>query len=164
MPTDLRALLIVLERERERRDAAMLALRDAERRLAQAQAQGLTLLSYRDDTAGRWVAPLGGVTTLPQLQTARDFLQRLDAALQQHEHEQHRVQSLVQQRRAQLLAAETRLASLDKLVERRQRAHRALQHRREQLASDERAQLIASRSEHATHPEPAHEHPDVPQA
>lgn len=164
MHADLHSLLIVLERERERRDAAMLALRDAERRLAQADAQGRTLLSYRDDTASQWGTPLGRVTTPPQLHTARHFLQRLDAALQQHGDEQQRVQALVQQRRAQLLAAETRLASIDRLVERRRRAHRARQDHREQKASDERAQVLAARGPSIDAHDTVHDHPEVPQA
>lgn len=165
MTSDLGSLLIVLERERARRDASMLALRAAEQRLAQMRAQGRTLQSYRDDTEGRWGTPVGRVTSKPQLQTAHSFLQRLDSALLQHEQEHQHAQALVEQRRAQLLAAETRLASLDKLLERRRRAQQAHQRRREQKATDERAQArvapIGGTAAPELHREP---HPDTPQA
>lgn len=165
MPPDMRSLLTVLEFERARRDASVVALREAEQRLGQALAQGRMLQSYRDDTQGRWGTPIGRVTSKPQLQTARSFLQRLDNALLQHEHEHQTAQTLVEQRRAQLIAAETRLASLDKLIDRRRRAQVAQQHRREQKASDERAQARTDSITDATAPDILRDsHSDTPQA
>lgn len=164
MTTELRALMIVLDRERERRDNAAVALRDAERRLAQALARGRTLLSYRTDTAGRWCTPQDRTTSMPELQTAHAFLQRLDAALEQHDDEHRLMETVVRQRRAQLVAAETRVASLDRLVERRQRVHQLQLQRRDQRADDERAQLMAAQAAAALALESPHDHPDLSQA
>ena len=164
MTTELRALLIVLDRERERRDSAAVALRDAERRLAQAMARGQTLLTYRADTAVRWCTPQDRTTSTPQLHTAHSFLQRLDVALEQQDDEHRLMETVVRQRRAQLVAAETRVASLDRLVERRQRVHQLQQQRREQRADDERAQAMAARGIAELAVETPHDHPDLSQA
>jgi flagellar FliJ protein len=164
MTTDLRALLIVLDRERERRDGAAVALREAENRLAQALSRGRTLLTYRADTADRWCTPQDRTTSTPQLQTAHSFLQRLDAALEQHGDEHRLMETLVRQRRAQLVAAETRVASLDRLVERRQRVQRQQQQQREQRADDERAQAMATLGVAALALDSPHDHPDLSQA
>ena len=164
MTTDLRALLIVLDRERERRDSAAVALREAESRLAQALSRGRTLLSYRCDTADRWCTPQDRTTSTPQLQTAHSFLQRLDAALEQHDDEHRLMETVVRQRRAQLITAETRVASLDRLVESRRRVQQQQQQRREQRADDERAQQMAAHGVAALAMESSHDHPDLSQA
>jgi flagellar FliJ protein len=163
MEAALRSLLTVRGREREHRDGAMLALREAERRLAQILAQGHTLQNYRQDAAGRWAVPLGRLTTTPQLHTARNFLQRLDGALLQQDHEERRLRTLVQQRRTALLAAETRLASVDQLIQRRRQAHLTRLQHREQRADDERAQAMGAANA-ATAAYDAHDQPDDPQA
>ncbi len=148
MPTpDQRSLDTVLQRERQLRDEAARALREAEQRLAQVLAQTEALNGYRRETAQRWSTPAGQVTSVQQLLTANGFLQRLDQALAQQLAAQQRADALATQRRSELMAAEQRVAVVDKLVERRRIAHAAGARQREQKSTDESAQsLLANRA------------------
>lgn len=139
---DLRSLETVLQRETEMRDLAMRALREAEQRLAQVLAQTEALQAYRQETARRWSTPAGQVTSTLQLQTTRGFLARLDEALEQQRMAEQRADSLAQQRRTELTAAEQRVAVVEKLIERRTLAHASRLQRREQKATDEIAQQL----------------------
>lgn len=155
MDTELQSLLTVRDVERERRDAAVLSLRQAEQRLAQTLAQEQALQAYRRDTGQRWGTPLGRSADPTQLLVAHRFLERLDEALRQQTVASQRARTLADERRSELMAAETRVAVLDKLIERRRLEQAARRNRLEQKSLDERAQRLSS------HPlaTAAHDHP-----
>lgn len=140
MTESVQRLLTVRDQARQARDEAQRALQQAEQQCAQARSQGQMLQSYRSDTAVRWTTPRDRATDTVQMDTAHHFLARLDTALRQHEFNLHQVTTQATQRRAALLAAETRLAALNKLIERRQKLVLAQTERREQVASDQLAQ------------------------
>ena len=147
MDAGLNSLKTVREHATGLRDEAQRALRQAERQLAQATAQGDNLNNYRRDTANRWGTPLNRPTGVAHLQSAHHFLARLDAALQQQAQALQNARALAERRRAELQAAETHLAALHKLIDRREQAARAKLQRREQVANDEFAQrVLASRA------------------
>jgi flagellar protein FliJ len=138
---DSTALRAVLDRESERRDMAARALREAEQRLQQLLSQTESLREYRGLTSKRWSAHAGQHTSVQQLHTAGGFMLRLDEALQHQGQAEQRAQGIAAQRRAELLAAEQRVAAVEKLLRRRHHARLQQQDRREQRASDEAAQL-----------------------
>jgi flagellar protein FliJ len=144
---DLRSLEMVLQRETELRDIAARALREAEQRVAQVLAQSEALQTYRRETARRWSTPAGELTSTLQLQTTRGFLARLDEALDQQRQAEHRADSLATQRRTELMAAEQRVAVVEKLIARRTQTHVTRVQRREQKSTDELAQQLLA---HAT--------------
>jgi flagellar export protein FliJ len=136
----IRSLQAVLDWERRRRDQAQSALQQAERQMAQAMAQGRMLTDYRQQTAQRWAAPLQRATTPQAMHTARGFLGRLDGALEQHSQIETVARQRAEQCRRELLAAETRLAMVDKLMQRRRVEHQRRLDRREQTEMDALAQ------------------------
>jgi flagellar export protein FliJ len=140
MDAGIDSLNTVREHQRRLRDQAQRALQQAERQMTQTAAQGHTLKSYRMETATRWTTPRGRTTDPVSLSTARNFLARLDGAMAQQTFSMEQLQTLVIRRRAEWLAAETRLAAMDKLIGRRQRAALLLLNRREQFSSDEHGQ------------------------
>jgi flagellar protein FliJ len=168
MNAAVQSLLVVREQARSVRDEAQRALQQVERQCTQARSQGQTLHSYRTDTAVRWVTPRGRNTDAIQMDTARNFLARLDHALDQHQTSLQQSVKLALQRRAALLAAETRLAAIDKLIERRQRQANTQHERREQQAIDQMAQRPRApvhadpHDPHAPQDQPDPSHPSAP--
>ncbi len=144
MDAGLHSLKTVREHASGLRDEAQRALQQAERQLAQAMAQGDTLKDYRRDTAVRWGTPHNRPTGIAHLQSAHHFLARLDTALQQQTQTLQQALALADRRRAELKAAETHVAALDKLITRREQAALAKQQRSEQMANDEYAQRVAA--------------------
>lgn len=148
----LQTLARVIERESRTRDAAATSLRQAEQRLAQVLAQGEALRQYRRETAARWVMPTQDAATAQQMRTGRDFLDRLDEAIGQHETTMQRARLSAEQLRGELMQTEMRIAVLGKLVDQRRRAESVRQQRADQKASDESArQLLAHAGSRALH-------------
>ncbi|MBL8328396.1 MAG: flagellar FliJ family protein [Rubrivivax sp.] len=145
-PSDPRALDTVLQHEQRQRDLCWRALREAEQRQAQVLAQSEALRSYREETARRWATPEDRVCHPQQLQTARAFLQRLDDALAQQQRAESACLEQANERRSALMAAELRVAMIEKLVERRRLALLLHHGRQEQKAFDESAQQAYARA------------------
>jgi len=141
----MQALHQLLDHERRGRDAARLSLHDAEGSADHADAQARALDSYRSETAERWSARFRQPGSAALLLCYQGFMQRLEQAIaQQREITQLAHERLEQARRA-LLDNERRVASVEKLIERReqQEQHRAA--RREQTHSDEVALAVHAR-------------------
>lgn len=140
MNESIRTLQLLLERAEAERDAVRTrALRAAEaaRRLA---TQAEQLLAYRDEYRRRAPAQGSKAVEIGLVRCHRDFMQRLEQALAQQ-----RVQLEIAERDAAalhqaLLAQETRVASVRKLIERRALDARREATRAEQRRSDEVAQ------------------------
>jgi flagellar FliJ protein len=142
MPT-LTALLQLLDHERRTRDEAILGLRHAEGLAGQAAAQGEQLDGYRSDYVERWSARFrepGGSVTL--MQCYQGFMQRLEQAIVQQRVAVEQAHARVGQARQTLQDNERRVASVEKLIERRQQQEQRVASRREQMNTDETAQRV----------------------
>jgi flagellar FliJ protein len=150
----MKTLHTVLGQAEAERDRALTAMRLAEDLAQQRQVQAQQLQAYRSEYQQRWSGQFSRRGTMEIVQCYQSFMQRLDEALAQQQQQAAAAQAQAQQARQRLLAAETRVASVRKLMERRQAEHRLLQERREQRQTDETAQQIhwhADRAEPAQH-------------
>jgi flagellar FliJ protein len=136
-------LQLLLERAEEERDAAQArALQAAEmaRRLAR---QAEQLLVYRDEYRRRSPALAVRGTTMELLRYHRDFMQRLEQAIALQRQQLEATEREAAALRETLLAHETRVASVRKLIERRLKELNQRVARIEQRHSDEAATRAA---------------------
>lgn len=138
MSEPLHTLLQQLERER---DAALAALMKAEAHSNRALAQHAQLRGFQDDARQRAPGRHGVAASMALLQVHQGFAERLDQALAQQQDTLARTDAELLARRQALLQAETRLAAVAKLLQRRQAEQQLQDRRREQLQSDEAAAL-----------------------
>lgn len=152
MPT-MQALIQLLDHERRVRDAALLGLLDAEGTAGQADAQAQQLDAYRSEYVGRWSARFREPGSVALMQCYQGFMQRLEQAIAQQRATVRLAKERLEQARQALTDNERRVASVEKLIERRaqQEQHRAA--RREQSHSDEIALAVHARH-HAGPPPP----------
>lgn len=151
MPT-LQALLQLLDHERRTRDEALQALSQAEGLAGQADAQAQQLGAYRSDYVERWSVRFRDPGSVALLQCYQGFMQRLDQAIQQQHNTVAQAQIRVDQARGALRDHQRRMASVEKLIERRREQEQRQLARREQSRTDETAQRaharrLASRAE-----------------
>jgi flagellar protein FliJ len=140
----LLTMLRQAESERDRCAAAWLVASNAHAAIA---AQYDQLLAYRREYEQRWIHQFSDLGQIELVRSYHGFMLRLTQAV---EHQQGTVQDAATraaQARAQLLAREVRVASVRKLIERRQQVARAQAGRREQKFNDE----MASRDTHDMH-------------
>lgn len=137
-PSALQVALAMAERQR---DATRNALNEARASAHAASEQMQQLQSYAGETDARWGTRAGAVMAPEVMFHHRHFMGRLSHAMGMQttvlcDHE--RRVSLAEQ---QLLALELRVATLKKLVVRREHEAALLLQRREQKQTDERASL-----------------------
>jgi flagellar FliJ protein len=142
MTAALQALLNQAERER---DQALAALAQAEQQAQRLQQQAEQLHQYRGELRGRHPAGGGQAAPIGQLRVHQGFSGRLEEAIDQQHLQRLAALDGVERRRQALLALELRVASVRKLLQRRQLAQHQLQARREQRQTDETAQHQARR-------------------
>lgn len=136
--SELRTLQLLLEQAEQARDAALMALQQAEARAAQAHAQARELGSYRQQYDQRWLAQFQNEGAGVQiLQAQQQFGQRLSDAIAQQGSTAALLDARVANARQQLQERELRVASVRKLIERRQAELLSKQLRAEQKISDE---------------------------
>jgi flagellar FliJ protein len=131
------ALATLLQREEGLRDDAALALKQAQDRLAYAEAQLNLLQEHRTEYLSRWGAEFARATTPQVYQCYRDFKARLDQAIAQQQLTLGQRQTAVERSRAALVAAEQRAAAVRKLIERRLAELQREEARRERKREDE---------------------------
>ena len=133
------ALHTLLEHAERERDEALSAVLQAEDLLRRQQLQEEQLVAYREDYRQRHPALGGRSASIELLRCHEGFMQRLDQALQQQrgqvQHAEHRGAQL----RVALVAQETRVASVRKLLERRGAQVQVQADRLDQRRSDETA-------------------------
>lgn len=144
MPT-LQALIQLLDHERHTRDQALLGLRSAEGAADHAGAQAQQLDAYRSDYVGRWSARFREPGSVALMQCYQGFMQRLEQAIAQQRNAVAQAQIRVDQARGLLRDNERRVASVEKLIERRRQQEQRHLARREQSHSDETAQRAHAR-------------------
>ena len=137
---NLQVLLTLLERESASRDEAALALRQALDHQARVKAQSEQLAAYRTEYVQRWQGEFARSSSIEILSCYRSFMDRLDQAVQQQAALAERARISAERNRAMLVDAEQRVASITRLIERRQAHHRKTLERREQKLMDEAAQ------------------------
>ena len=113
------ALHLLLDRERSLRDERQQALQAHQDRERLTRHQWEQLLNYRDGYVQHWQAQFQRGSTPQVMQVYRQFEERLNAALAQQAHTLRHVEGLVAQARAQLLAQELKVATIEKLMDRR---------------------------------------------
>ncbi|MHA7599153.1 flagellar export protein FliJ [Alicycliphilus sp. T452] len=145
--SSLKAFQVAAELAERQRDAARQALRDVQDARQAAQAQLDQLTGYAGETLGRWGMKAGAAVQPEVMRHHYQFMGRLDDAIAQQTGTVATQDARVEQARQALLAAELRLASLRKVLERRRAEMALLQQRREQKQTDERAALRAARAQ-----------------
>ena len=143
MTTALHTLLDHAERQRNEALGLLLQAEESARRLQQ---QALQLLAYRDEYRLRQPGKGGQSVAIELLRSHHEFMQRLEQALTQQQGQLEAAEIRAATRRAELLALETRVASVRKLLERRGHDERRRTARQEQRRSDDSNQ---QRGEHA---------------
>jgi len=133
------ALATLLQRTQDDRDLALAAVRRAQEQTRRLQLQADQLLAYRSEYQQRWAAQFRRSGTPEIVQCYRSFMERLDDALGQQHKQVEAAAAQSERLRAVLQAAELRMASVTKLVERRLDEQRRVQARRDQRQSDEHA-------------------------
>ena len=137
----LNALTVAVEVASRKRDEARRLLQDAQGAQQAAQDQLNQLQGYARETEGRWGMRADAAVQPEVMFHHYQFMDRLGHAvgLQTGVVDDHA--SRVQDATRTLLEAELRLASLRKVVEKRQQDHERQQMRREQKQTDERASI-----------------------
>jgi flagellar FliJ protein len=137
----LNALTVAVEVASRKRDEARRLLQDAQGAQQAAQDQLDQLQGYARETEGRWGMRSDAAVQPEVMFHHYQFMDRLGhaAGLQTTVVGDHA--SRVQVATSNLLEAELRLASLRKVVEKRQLDHERQQMRREQKQTDERASM-----------------------
>ena len=125
--SSLRPLLLLLEHAQEQRDQALAQRQRADVQLMQGRQQQAQLDDYRRDCDARWQGEFRQGVAVTVLQGYHEFVGRLQTAMQMHEQQ------------VALMAAELKLASVRKLLERRQMALQQQAERAEQKQMDEMA-------------------------
>jgi len=136
MTQTLNTLLEHAERER---DAAMAALQQVEAESRRQRQQMEQLQAYHADYTLRTPGLGGRAAPIEQLRSHHAFMQRLVQALSQQQQQVVAAEGPVARQRQHLLEREMRVASVRKLVERRQQEQARSSARLEQNRSDEAA-------------------------
>ena len=132
----LAALLAQSERER---DLALAEQQRAQAACDAAQAQVQQLLDYRREYEQRWNAQFSRAGQIEVVRCYQSFVERLTQAVDQQGHLAERAKQQLATAVVSVRAAETRCASVRKLIERRTAELRQVAGRREQQQTDEAA-------------------------
>lgn len=133
------ALNTLLDLAVKQRDAALVALQQAEAHGTQLLEQARQLATYRSDTQQRNPATQGRCAAIELLRCHDGFMQRLEQAVTVQQQSLASSQRRAATLKSQLLAHELRVASVKKLAERRLQAAERIGAQREQRQSDEAA-------------------------
>jgi flagellar FliJ protein len=133
------SLLTLLENEQRTRDEARVALGDVRFMADQARAQAEQLQQYRSEYAQRWSTQFRQQGGIELVQCYQGFMQRLEQAITQQQAAVLQAQAREQAAQAHLADCELRLASVEKLLQRRLAEQERVARRHEQRATDEAA-------------------------
>jgi flagellar FliJ protein len=140
----LALLRTLLEREHKRRDEQMAQVRHAvaNAEAQQQQADGLT--TYRSEYCQKWSAQFRQAAQMEILRSYHGFLSRLDQAIAQQVSVIEHARRMVEVQRQKLIEREIRVATVERLIQRREALLAKLADRREQKNLDEMAQRMTS--------------------
>jgi flagellar protein FliJ len=138
----MQSLRTLLLHEQQQRDRAQAALRQADTRARQAREQHAQLCSYRAEYLARWAAQFAAGGSMQIVLCYRSFTQRLDQAVAIQSRQVEQAQAQSDASRIALLEHERRVASVQKLIERRTAEHAQTHRRHEQKQTDDLAQRM----------------------
>ena len=140
----LALLQTLLEREKKRRDEQMAQVRNAvaNAEAQQQQAEGLT--TYRGEYCQKWSAQFQQAVQMEILRSYHGFLSRLDQAISQQQSVIEHAQRMVEIQRQRLIEREIRVATVERLIKRREAMLAKVADRRDQKNLDEMAQRVTS--------------------
>ena len=140
----LALLKTLLEREQKRRDEQMAQVRNAvaNAEAQQQQAEGLT--TYRGEYCQKWSAQFQQAVQMEILRSYHGFLSRLDQAISQQQSVIEHAQRMVEIQRQRLIEREIRVATVERLIKRREAMLAKVADRRDQKNLDEMAQRVTS--------------------
>lgn len=136
----LLALLALAERER---DASLANQQRAARAAEAASNQGQQLTGYRSDYEQRWTTQFRTSGAMPVVHCYQGFMNRLGQAVDHQDQVIQRATARLEEAERVLREHEMRVASVRKLIERRQHELRLGAERRDQKATDEFAARAA---------------------
>lgn len=135
-------LQLLLDRATQERDRVAGELRRGEEMALRARRQGEQLAAYRGEYLQRWSGQFGRGGAIELMHCYQSFMQRLDEALDQQQRQIDAAERAVAAMRQVLVQAEVRVASVKKLIERRQAELQRAEDRRDQRQTDETAQHV----------------------
>jgi flagellar FliJ protein len=138
----LATLQLLLDRATQERDRLAGELRRGEEMALRTRRQGEQLAAYRGEYLQRWSAQFGRGGAIELVHCYQSFMQRLDEALDQQQRQIDAAERAVTAVRQALVQAEVRVASVKKLMERRQADLHRAHERRDQRQTDETAQHL----------------------
>lgn len=133
---------ILIERETRKRDDALAAWRDAQRAAENASQQADSLVQYREEYRNRWSAQFAKSAPIEIVRCYHGFVQRLDQAITTQQATARQTADRVAAALKVLRHREMKLATVRRLIERRQQAALQVAQRREQKTFDEAAQRL----------------------
>jgi flagellar FliJ protein len=140
MSNDYHALTVLLKQAETERDEALVLLQQAEKRSESALAQEQQLLAHRGQYRQRWAQQFSASSAIEIVQCYQGFGDRLEQAIAHQEQAVGQCKAQVERMKSLVQERELRVASVRKLIERRQQEQRRAEDRREQKLTDEAAQ------------------------
>src|SRR3954471_14377686 len=135
----LQTVSLLLEKEQRKRDEAQAAVRGANANLEQQRAQGEGLANYRVEYCAKWSARFQQGSSMEILRSYHGFMARLDQAIAQQQAVVAHAQRGVEAARERLLEREIRVATVERLIQRRRDLLARVGDRRGQKDLDEMA-------------------------
>ena len=145
----LALLHTLLEREQKRRDEQMAHVRNAVANVETQQQQADGLTGYRGEYCQKWSAQFQQAVQMEILRSYHGFLSRLDQAIAQQQSVLEHAHRMVEAQRQRLVEREIRVATVERLIKRREALLAKIADRRDQKNMDELAQRLSSARAHA---------------
>ena len=145
----LALLKTLLEREERRRDEQMAAVRAAVANAESQRQQADGLTTYRDEYCQKWSTQFQKAAQMEILRSYHGFLARLDQAIGQQQSVIEHAQRMVDVQRQKLVEREIRVATVERLIQRRETLLAKIADRRDQKNLDEMAQRVSSVRAHS---------------
>ncbi|MFL6678503.1 MAG: flagellar export protein FliJ [Burkholderiaceae bacterium] len=145
----LALLKTLLEREQKRRDEQMANVRTAVANAQAQQQQADGLGTYRTEYCRKWSAQFQQAATMEILRSYQGFLTRLDQAITQQQSVLEHAHRMVEAHRQRLVEREIRVATVERLIQRRETMLAKVADRRDQKNLDELAQRLATTRAHS---------------
>ncbi len=140
----LALLQTLLERERKRRDEQMAHVRKAVANVEAQQQQADGLSTYRSEYCQKWSAQFRQAAQMEILRSYHGFLSRLDQAIGQQQSVVEHAQRMVEVQRQRLIEREIRVATVERLIKRREAMLARIADRHDQKNLDELAQRLST--------------------
>jgi flagellar FliJ protein len=140
----LALLKTLLEREQKRRDEQMAAVRSAAANAESQQQQADGLVEYRTEYCRKWSAQFQQAAQMEILRSYHGFLSRLEQAITQQKSVVEHAHRMVEAQRQRLVEREIRVATVERLIKRREAMLAKVADRRDQKNLDELAQRLSS--------------------